>query len=226
MEEPLRPDGRRDPPCRCRPRRCAVQLRTPRLPRDGGVRARHYATCRPQRRATGGGRNRRPGGDERAITPSAHAADTIGGVWADFDLGLLMVGGGVAWAGSPLLDPLQASLDVRLADVVESVRTVPAAADGVGCSWWPTLRWTAGAARKDHRAATSVAFGLLAAVTLDGVPENLAFWGFRWPARRRGLRESSPCSSRSLFRTFPRGWWVRRPPRRCRRRTTAFARRR
>lgn len=86
-------------------------------------------------------------GDARAIAALRRAAETLGSVLADFamvmDVGLLMVGGGVSAVGPLLLGPLQDSLDRHLADVVESVKVVPAAmgADSgvIGAAHWSRL---------------------------------------------------------------------------------------
>ncbi|MEO6571895.1 MAG: ROK family protein [Ilumatobacteraceae bacterium] len=86
-------------------------------------------------------------GDQRSLEAFRVAAEYMAGVLADFamvmDVGLLMVGGGVSEVGRALIDPLQTSLDRRLADVVESVKVVPAAmgADsGVfGAAHWSRL---------------------------------------------------------------------------------------
>lgn len=70
-------------------------------------------------------------GDQRAVTAITDAASHLGRVLADYltvlDLHLLMVGGGVSEVGALLLDRLQATIDERLADVVNTVRVVPAA---------------------------------------------------------------------------------------------------
>lgn len=93
-------------------------------------------------------------GDDRAIEAFRRAAEHLGRVLADFamvmDVGLLMVGGGVSEAGAPLLEPLQASLDRHLEDVVESVKVVPAAlgADSgvIGAAHWSRLVQSGGMA--------------------------------------------------------------------------------
>lgn len=70
-------------------------------------------------------------GDASASAAFARAAEHLGATLADYlmvlNLRLLLVGGGVSNVGSLLLDPLQQSIDHHLADVVESVRVVPAA---------------------------------------------------------------------------------------------------
>lgn len=70
-------------------------------------------------------------GDATAVAALSGAADHLGRVLADYmmvlDLQLLMVGGGVSNVGPPLLQPLQQSFDLHLADVAASVRVVPAA---------------------------------------------------------------------------------------------------
>lgn len=91
-------------------------------------------------------------GDARAIEALHQAAEHLGRVLADFamvmDVGLLMVGGGVSAVGPSLLEPLQASLDRHLGDVVESVKVVPAAmgADSgvIGAAHWSRLTHNGG----------------------------------------------------------------------------------
>jgi glucokinase len=86
-------------------------------------------------------------GDQRALAALGEAAEHLGRVLADFlmvmDVGMLMVGGGVSGVGAPLLDPLQASLDKHLNDVVESVSVVSAALGGdsgvIGAAHWSRL---------------------------------------------------------------------------------------
>ncbi|MCU1392833.1 MAG: glucokinase [Ilumatobacteraceae bacterium] len=86
-------------------------------------------------------------GDQRALAALGEAAEHLGRILADFlmvmDVGMLMVGGGVSGVGAPLLDPLQASLDKHLNDVVESVSVVSAALGGdsgvIGAAHWSRL---------------------------------------------------------------------------------------
>ena len=68
-------------------------------------------------------------------------------------------------------------LDSRVAAGAGDADDVPAptpVAESVAGAEADQTEKLSAAARADHRAATTVAFALLAAVTLDGVPENLA----------------------------------------------------
>ena len=82
----------------------------------------------------------------------------------------LFAGAAVFVAANTLLDSRVAA-GAGNADEVPAPRAVSDALAGAEADQRDKLST---AARKDHRAPAGVAFGLLAAVTLDGVPENLA----------------------------------------------------